>query len=341
MSLNFQGCTVVLEPGHSLQEGIEQAEEGAVICLSPRMWRESLQIEKSLTLRGLGDGERPVILGGRKGCPVVWVRAPEGREGIMVRLEGLKLEGAYGPCADWPKGLCPDGILVQGPARVKVVDCEISSNRRSGIALWSSAEAIIKSSIISKNGHYGLWLWGEVAVELDGSIISGNGIGPGAEAGSAPARDGLMARGRARIMVLASTISENGHYGLWLADEARALVRRSTISGNRAGGLWLRDQARGEITDSLIARNGVGIQLADRACAAIIENRIIKNEGYGVLLYHRPCYRTTESFAGHVTGHGNEIPGPDKPDGNSLGDVCPSRLGFLQGRRKPPLGAGA
>jgi hypothetical protein len=48
------------------------------------------------------------------------------------------------------------------------------------------------------------------------------------------------------------------------------------------------------------------------------------------MLYQWPCYDTDEAFTGHVAGGGNNIPGPDAPDGNKVGAVCPSpELDFL------------
>jgi nitrous oxidase accessory protein NosD len=52
-------CTVTVEPGQSIQEAINKAPAGAVICLTAGTWQENVVIEKSLTLRG--EKEKTVI----------------------------------------------------------------------------------------------------------------------------------------------------------------------------------------------------------------------------------------------------------------------------------------
>jgi len=42
-------CTVIVQPGESIQAAIDQAQEGDVICLAEGTWVENVKIEKSLT----------------------------------------------------------------------------------------------------------------------------------------------------------------------------------------------------------------------------------------------------------------------------------------------------
>jgi parallel beta-helix repeat protein len=326
MDRDIPECRLMIQTGASLQGGIDRAPEGAVLYPAAGVWQENILIGKSLTLRGLGVG-KTIINGCRKGYPVVWIMPSAGLEEIMVRLEGLEIAGAHGDCADWRRGVCSDGLLIQGPARVDLSDSKIVGNQRSGISLWNSARVAISNSTVAENDHYGLWLWNSAYARISDSVILENGIA--IENSSDPERDGIALRDRAWATIAHSTVAGNGHYGLWLADEARLRVSSSTISGNRQGGVWLRDGAQANIVDSLISENGDGIQLAGRARATIVGNRIIKNRGYGVLLYHRPCYRTGEAFAGHILGRANIIADSEAAEGNGLGAICPEELEFL------------
>lgn len=328
MRHDLPGGIITTQPGTSLQAAIDRAAEGAVLWLAPGAWRENILIKRSLTLRGLGGG-RSRIIGREGGYPVVRILAPAGSEGTIVRLEGLEISGAEGDCADWCRGICADGLLIQGPAGVTLTGSRIVGNSWTGISLWGSARVVISSSTIAKNGHYGLWLWNSAYARVSDSLVLENGLG--IENSSDPERDGIALRDRAWATIARSTLAGNGHYGLWLADEARARLSSSTIGGNRQGGVWLRDGAQANIADSLISENGEGIQLAGRASATLVRNRITRNRGHGVLLYHRPCYRAAEAFAGRISGEINAIPGPGEPDGNERGDVCPAELGFLKG----------
>jgi len=53
-------CTVVLSSDNSLQEAIDNAESGDVICLEPGTWDEGLGIDTEITIRGIG--EEPSII---------------------------------------------------------------------------------------------------------------------------------------------------------------------------------------------------------------------------------------------------------------------------------------
>jgi len=57
-------CTIAVNPGESIQLAIDQAPDGAVICLPPGTWHENLTINKSITLRsasGPATAERVVV----------------------------------------------------------------------------------------------------------------------------------------------------------------------------------------------------------------------------------------------------------------------------------------
>jgi len=113
-------------------------------------------------------------------------------------------------------------------------------------------------------------------------------------------------------------------------DEVRATISGSSFSEN-GDGIVLEDSARATISDSTISGNGSdGIWLEDSAQATIESNQIINNKGYGVALYQQSCYDTNQVFTGHVSGKANTILGPDDPNGNKKGAVCPSpELDFL------------
>ena len=293
--------SLTLGPEESLQAAIDRAAEGTVIHLVEGTWEENLRIERSLTLRGVGQ-ERTVIAGREEGYPVVSIVAM-GR--VTIRIEGLTIAGAYGECADWHRGICADGLLIRGPAQVKIADSTVSENRKSGLFLGGEAWVELIDSAISRNGHYGLWLMDRAQAKVSYSVISRNGFGPAD--GLDSARDGIALRGSARAKIVDSTISKNGHHGLWVSDSARAEVSSSTISGNKRGGIWLRDGAR----------------------AKIWGNRIIDNRGYGVALYRRPCYLTSHPFSGRIWGKANIISGRRGLEGDEEHTVCPPELEFL------------
>jgi parallel beta-helix repeat protein len=225
-------CTVTVQPGESIQQAIDQAAEGDVICLEAGTWEENVKIEKSLTIRGMG-AEQTVIDGVQEGYPVVWITTPEEAQTVSIKVEGVKVTGAEGECADWYKGICAHGLLIRGQTQVAISDSTISGNGKDGIWLRDSARAEISNSTISENEHHGIWLGGSAQAEITNSTISGNS-GDGIELGG-------TARVGTRLSISGSTISGNWH-GIWLAGSAQAEIEGNTIFNNGSYGVVLYQQ---------------------------------------------------------------------------------------------------
>jgi nitrous oxidase accessory protein NosD len=287
-------CTITILPGLSIQEVIDGAGEGDVLCLMEGRWVESLRIEKPLTLRGLGVSQT-FIEGRAEGFPVVWIDSTI--QTPSIRLERLTITGAHGECADEEAGICSAGVLIQGAPQVELTEVNITWNVY-GIGLMGSARLVMRNSSISRSWMEGLALRGFVQAELNYSSIT----------------DGLGG-------------------GLRVEDSAWADLTFSAVSGNKAHGIVVGDRALLEITKSIIHGNGKdGILLSDSARASLRGNRILRNWGYGVALLS-PCYETEGVFSGDLSGGANVIPGPGEPDMNGRGAVCPEELEFLVSER--------
>jgi len=143
-------------------------------------------------------------------------------------------------------------------------------------------------------------------------------------------------------VITGSTISENRWSGIVLRDSAQAVITGSTISGSSWDGIELWGSAQAVITGSTISANGAdGVHLLEKAILRLVDSRILRNQQYGVSAHLPDCaegYRSLDEFTGEVAGSGNLIPGPDDPDGNRGGAVCPPELAFLmteEGREYP------
>ncbi|MCD5415593.1 right-handed parallel beta-helix repeat-containing protein [Candidatus Bipolaricaulota bacterium] len=138
--------------------------------------------------------------------------------------------------------------------------------------------------------------------------------------------NGLVLLDTAQAEIIGSIISGNRVNGIELRGSAKAVITGSTISENRTG-IWIMHSAKVEITGSTISDSGAdGIHLWNEAVLRLVNSRILRNLGYGVSIYLPDGWA---EFTGQVTGSGNLIPGPDEPDGNRKGAVCPPELAFL------------
>lgn len=243
-------CTVTVQPGESIQEAIDAAQAGDVLCLAAGTWEENLKITKSLTLRGRG-AEQTVLDGVRENYPVVWIAASRATaQTISVKLERLRLTGAEGwDCTDRAEGICTAGVLVQGRARVEITKAAISHNG-------------------TDPSGYGLLITGPAKITISRSTVVGNPTV-------------LELRDTARLELLNFTAG-GGRFGIELRDAAVARVSDATVSGVYWSAIWAGDRAKLQVTRSTIARNGGGIAIADSARAEVGESIIEDNAGCGI-----------------------------------------------------------
>ena len=302
-------CMVSIHPGESIQEAIDQATEETVICLTAGTWDENLKIEKSLTLRGAGEGET-IVKAVIEGCPVIWIEGTKKDRQITVAISNLTIIGGYGECQT--AGISADGLLVRGAGHATLTCCAIRKNY-GGIRVLDSAQATVTDSVISENG-FGVGLVDSAQATIDSCTISMNKW------------HGILAMGLAHATAAECSISENNG-GIKLFDSTETTISACTISDNTFG-IGLADSAQTTISDSTISDNrDDGIWLADTAQATIDRNKITSNGKYGIALYQPPCYDTKEVFAGQLSGSRNLIVAPDELAANQGGTLCPDYPG--------------
>ena len=224
-SLAAEGCTITLSPGESIQQAIDDAPPGAVICLGEGTWEENLVIRKSVTLRGAG-ADKTVIRSAWESRPVVWIEGSE----IEVILEGLTLTGGE------------QGLMAEDSAQVTLQDCQVSGNGWAGLSVGSSAQVTLQDSKVLEN-LLGLCVWDSARVTLQDSTVSGN------------RDDGLSVGSSARVSLQDSQVSGNGGDGLYVQDSAQVTLQDCQVSGNGEDGLHVGGSAQVELTDCWISDN--------------------------------------------------------------------------------------
>lgn len=289
----------------TLQQAVDALLPGGRLLLREGEHLAGLTIAKEVTIAASERVTEEVVLKGRseRNAPVLSL-IRDGR----LHLQVLKVTGGG------------SGLRLAADSQAQIEDSIITWNYWGGIDAEDAAGVELIRSTLSWNGE-GVSLWLEEAAWLRAidSTISEHGMLQ------------VLLEDASELELLRSKISGKAD-GVLLRHAARATITESEISGTRLS-LRLEDSAQLEITDSLIAHNEQGILLRDMAQAWIEENRIMANEGYGVALYLKGCgfEGGQETFLGRVRGSGNLIPGPDEPDGNGRGAVCPEELDFLRG----------
>ncbi|MFB6286631.1 MAG: right-handed parallel beta-helix repeat-containing protein [Candidatus Bipolaricaulia bacterium] len=253
-------CTQTLSPEQSIQNAIDDARRGDVICLKAGTWKENLKITRSVTLRGIGD-ERSTLRG-REEADLKGIVEVSGstRELRVIRLQHLELLGSQ------------DTGSIRG---IHVF----------GSSLTQSARLIVEDVHI-KRTNAGLWVVGpDVSARVERTSIENVGVG-------------IVARRQARLEVAEAVIRKTGVGGIRLNNGVQADVRRTTIRNSGLGasrqgiGIKLGNRSHLRLVDSAVLNNGAAQPDANA--------RALRNAGVAVGVPSLPEFRAVTSASAEI-----------------------------------------
>lgn len=290
-------CTVTVEPGQSVQKAIDEAPEGAVVCLGEGVFMANVVIAKSITLRGLGR-EQTILRSREPDRPVLFIR--QGEIPITVQVERLHITGArsnipnYYCMQEYESGKgCAIGVIVRGSISLSVRDVRIDNNDLRGLDINGLASVSLQNVLISSNGWEGIAFFSSGSLTLQSVEITDNYAGFFLTDGSARFADvkvhnnrlGSLVTVQAQLTLEDSQISGSqrgltvagvAHFravrtrffgnirGLVVVEAAHVTLERVIIENNIEAGLDLRDSSKTTITKSTVEANG-----AEPACASV------------------------------------------------------------------------
>ncbi len=239
------GCTIIVQPGESIQAAIDRAPEGAVICLEAGIWEESLMIGKNIILQGAGRDQTTI-----KGTEMATIRVERADAEIVIKIAGVAVEGpSYGK-----------GITVAGRSKVSIIASRIS-DLGTGISVWGLGQLNIEDSSICGNSGCGISVGDSAQVSINGATISRNGkFHYTGSTGS-----GILVTGSSQVKIKDSTIEGNtSECGIRITaisgdDASRVSIEDSTIRANEWAGIFIHDRfgsTRVDIKNSTITENG-------------------------------------------------------------------------------------
>ncbi len=328
VSLIALGIPVVVPPGSSLQTAIDGAPVGAVLELGAGVYRESVVISRSVTLRGAGE---PTVIEGTRAGAVVRIHG----NGIVVRLEDLTVRGGIG----WEgHGIQVEGTSIVDLAFVTVTKnlwcgiwgrdhatlsldwCRIVENGTHGIYTWDFTRANLRNCEISRNKTHGILAFHISDLSLADCTIVGNLLG-------------IWAWDGVRVHATRTAIVGNVHNGLVAQNGALLDLSGCVIAENGGLGLWFTDSGRGVLGNCLVRANGKdGVFLEKDGIVEFYGCTILENAGAGIRASTPSCTGTFISgapFKGWVKGSENVVPGPGEQGGNREAGLCPVYPGSI------------
>lgn len=289
-------CSIILSPEQSLQEAIDNAQTSSVICLSKGRWKEAVSIDKSITLKGLGN--RPEVYTKKANSLTIYVTKKAG----LVTLQNLKVSSyarAYG-----------SRPIIQGASKLVIDDCIIAQEKESrtwGLLFWlqsekgeGSPDLRISETLFTNVGVSIYPSESSIKARILDSTISSNSYGLGVGK-SRSDKDEPYRGPRAKVTVKNSLIEGSGDKGeeagtgVYLADGAKVEMISSTISNFPEKGFHLLGTGSATIKSSVIKYNrGNGLTLQDLSQVTVHNSEITQNQGSGIFISSRSQYPGNE-----------------------------------------------
>lgn len=319
----------------SLRVALRQAQPGARIAVLPGHYRESLVIEKDVTICGKGTPGEIVLettlclktgLAHLQGLtlqqavqeaadpvPAVTVQSGrtilEGCELIASRGPALRIEGAGTQLTLQQchlHGTHAIGLDVRQGASVRLSDCLLEGHERAGIQAAAGAALTLQHTVIKDGDGVGVRVKSLGQVQMEDCEILDCAAG------------GLELETEGRASLQRCRLDSSRYAGILAMEKSQATLENCEISGHEASGIHATEAAVVSLRQCRLHHNpGFGISTMNQGLCTLTDCEIDENTNPGVFVHQGGTVQIKDSRL---------------HDGRSLGVVCAAQgRGVLEG----------
>jgi nitrous oxidase accessory protein len=292
--------TIIVDSGESIQQAIDRAQPGDTVEVHGGSFRESINLNKSIVLVGLG---RPLLDSGasangivigadgaevsgfdirtsrRAGIQVVSDNNVLKNNSISGCVDGIRLEDAHGNTIALNEvNNNSNGIVLSGSSKNIIEYNEIKDNdvgevKDCGIFLIRSQNNTIRSNNLSSNGDCCIYL----RLSRDNHILMNN-VSHSSWYGLSLEEDSN------NNLVAYNYASDNKHGGIHLDSSQENTIRNNTALDNAQGIILSYDSNDNQLTGNNASNNQKGIHLTHHSSNNIVAENIAADNQYGIYL---------------------------------------------------------
>jgi parallel beta-helix repeat protein len=333
---------LVVEPGQSIQAAIDLAHDGDVIVVNPGVYRENLNIDKSVALFGR---DNPVLDAGKKGCAVSLTIGGTVIDGFTINNSGSSLYDS-GIKVSSNRNVIRNNTITGNQYGIyfipltshnEVFHNHIYNNTLDGISGTNMQEdTVIASNQILNNGNSGVDIAFSHSLEITGNLIGFNGA------------RGIALNRSIMNLIRENTIQNNVNEGISLVGGGRNSIEGNILKNNLESGIMIGESLDPDLkgnqitpwtfSDSLIAvkdnsfhrNHGPGLSLD--SVTALVENNSFRENQYGIKMRGSVALVTRNNVTGNSLGifllnSGNSSLVQNTLTGNQIGIYLQGRSG--------------
>ena len=288
-SININGYTTITK-------ALEAALPETTIQIMPGIYRESLVIDKNVTIIGVGKVDEIVIIGSGKSA--ILSTAKQAR----IQNVTLQQEGGDNPCVDISAG------------KILIERCDISGGN-SCIAIHGSSDSMIRNNRIhhaeqnhERKSSHGIYFYENAKGTIKQNEIYKNerGILIDKTCDSVVHKNQIYENKGTGIVVWGkSTIEKNEIFkndlGIIVSSNSISMVRKNQIYENRWSGIEIKGE--GTFEENEIFKNEKnGIYVDSKADSIVRNNRIHENKENGLKILGNGTFEENEIFKNEGNG---------------------------------------
>ena len=322
----------------SLRVALRQAPPGAHITVLPGIYRESLVVEKDVTITGEGAPGDIVLESAQGVC--LCLRA--GR----VQIQGLTIRKAVQEQMD-------SQLLSIQSGQAVLEDCELIAPRGSAVrAEGPGTQLLLQRCHLQGEPTVGIEVLQRASLNLSHCLLEGHTrVAVRAEAGASATllhtviKDGegvgVLIQSQSQAQLEDCEILRCMAGGLEVETEGRASLQRCRLESSRFAGVLAVEKGQATLEECEILEHGAaGVHVAEGAIASLRQCHLHHNQGFGISTMEQGLCTLADSEVDNNAHPGIfvhmggtvQIQGSKLHDGQSLGVVCAAQgRGMLEG----------
>jgi nitrous oxidase accessory protein len=293
-------ATIFVRSGESIQAAINEANSNDTISIQSGVYRESLNISKTINLVGIG---RPLLDGGAINSAIILQADGVNISGFDIRTmrrAGIHVISDNNIIYNNTIGGCLDGIRLDHSRSNSISNNDINNNT-NGITLYSSEQNLIaKNSVrdnnINEESDCGIFLAYSNDNVIENNDLTNNGdtsLSLRSSSGNTVRRNIIshndwyaisLSESSNQNLIEKNSALRNKDAGIYLDSSRENIIRENTASDNSRGIYLCYDSNDNLLQDNNVTFNGKGLQLATHASNNTLQNNTAIENGYGIYL---------------------------------------------------------